>query len=131
MIIKEHDVLFFFNLWYTRTRRKIHEKPKKLIEEYKNLRADYESLREDIVKLRGEKQKLEEEIKSSRKQIEYLRSDTKQEKGRIKGLKESYEVALCHATMNRKRIPRNGTTFMDMEKATGYEVKPRKVKVYR
>lgn len=125
--------MFFFSLIYDilELGGRFMKSLKKLIEEYKNLRADYENLREDIVKLRDEKQKLEEEIRSSRKQIEYLRSDIKQEKGRIKGLKESYEIALCHATMNRKRIPRNGTTFMDMEKATGYDVKPRKVKVYR
>ena len=32
------------------------------------------------------------------------------------------KLALCHATMNRKRIPRNGTTFMDMEKQQGMKL---------
>ena len=85
---------------------------------------EYESLREDIVNLRKEKASLERELN-------WLRKDIDKEKGRIKGLKESYEIALCHATMNRKRMPRNGTTFMDMEKATGYEFREHKVKVYR
>ena len=97
---------------------------KKLIEEYKNLRMEYESLREDIVNLRKEKESLERELN-------WLRKDIDKEKGRLEGIKELYGNALRNAMIHKKRKQRNGTTFMDMEKATGYEIREHKVKVYR